>query len=64
VRKKLDYFTYTIMQGIVVPFLFKNKDKTLEILNITRILKDVGNDRNGEYKASFGGFCLKNGIIH
>jgi hypothetical protein len=32
------------MQGIVVPFLFKNKDKALEILNITRILKD----RNGE----------------
>jgi len=52
------------MQGIVVPFLFKNKDKTLEILNITRILKDVGNDRNGEYKASFGRFCLKNGIIY
>jgi len=45
-------------------FLFKNKNKAIEILNITRMLKDVGNDINGEYKISFGEFCFKNGIIH
>jgi hypothetical protein len=44
--------------------LFKNKNKAIEILNITRMLKDVGNDINGEYKISFGEFCFKNGIIH
>ena len=41
------------MRGIVVSFLFKNKDKAFEILNITRMLKEIGNDRNGGYKATF-----------
>jgi len=63
-EKKKIRLLYIYGKGLLYFFLFKNKNKAIEILNITRMLKDVGNDINGEYKTSFGGFCFKNGIIH